>query len=89
MVLKGTLSGSGIDRNYSAGFRKSKNAGFDRYSGGGIRENLGTGCDIGKEKGIRDGDDRTEFGMRDYREKGARMPDQAPLPRPCLYGLSC
>lgn len=31
---------------------------FDRYSGGGILENLGTGYDIGKENGIRNGDDR-------------------------------
>ena len=58
MVLKGTGSGSGIDRNYSAGFRKSQIRDFDRYSGGGILENLGTGYDIGKENGIRNGDDR-------------------------------
>lgn len=59
MVLKGTGSGSGIDRNYSAGFGKTQNTGFDCYSGAGFRENLRTGCDIGKENGIRDGDDRS------------------------------
>lgn len=59
MVLKGTGSGSGIDRNYSAGFGKTQNTGFDYYSGAGFRENLRTGCDIGKENGIRDGDDRS------------------------------
>ena len=58
MALKGAGSGSGIDRNYSAGCGKTHNTGFDRYSGGGICQNLGTGCDIGKENGIRDGDDR-------------------------------
>ena len=26
--------------------------------------------------------------VRDYREKGAKMPDQDPSPRLCLYGLS-
>ena len=59
MAWKGTGSGSGIDQNYSAGFGKTQNTGFDRYSGGGIRENLGTGCGIGKENGIRDGNDRS------------------------------
>ena len=82
MVLKGTLSGSGINRNYFAGFRKSKNTGFDRYSGGGIRENLGTGCDIGKEKGIRDGDDRTEFGMRIIVKKERECRIRPPRPDP-------
>ena len=81
MVLKGTGSGSGIDRNYSAGFRKSQNTGFDRYSGGGIRENLGTGYDIGKENGIRNGDDRrSECGIIVKKEWECRI--KTPLQDP-------
>ena len=32
--LEGCSLGIRVDRNYSAGFRKTQNTGFDRYSGG-------------------------------------------------------
>ena len=81
MVLKGTGSGSGFDRNYSAGFRKTQNTGFDRYSGGGFRENLGTGCDIGKENGIWDrGGRRSGYGIIVKKERECRI--RTPLPDP-------